>query len=42
VILDEIQRLRGLFEVLRNLIDDRRRRGRRNGQFLLLGALRRS
>jgi predicted AAA+ superfamily ATPase len=38
VILDEIQRLPGLFEVLRGLIDERRRTGRRHGQFLLLGS----
>ena len=38
VILDEIQRLPGLFEVLRGIIDDRRRKGRRHGQLLLLGS----
>jgi len=38
VILDEIQRLPGLFQVLRGRIDERRRRGRRFGQFLLLGS----
>jgi hypothetical protein len=38
VILDEIQRLPGLFEVLRGIIDERRRKGRRHGQFLLLGS----
>lgn len=38
VILDEIQRLPGIFEVLRGLIDQRRRRGIRAGQFLLLGS----
>jgi uncharacterized protein len=38
VILDEVQRLPGLFAVLRSVIDQRRRAGRRNGQFLLLGS----
>ncbi len=38
VILDEIQRLPGLFPVLRSQIDVNRRRGRRTGQFLLLGS----
>ena len=38
VVLDEIQRLPGLFQVLRGQIDARRRAGRRNGQFLLLGS----
>ena len=38
VILDEIQRVPGLFEVLRGQIDRRRRHGRRTGQFLLLGS----
>jgi hypothetical protein len=38
VILDEIHRLPGLFTTLRGLIDRRRRRGRRNRQFLLLGS----
>ena len=38
VVLDEIQRLPGLFRVLRGQIDQRRRAGRRNGQFLLLGS----
>ena len=38
VILDEIQRIPGLFEVLRGIIDERRRKGRRHGQFLLLGS----
>lgn len=38
VILDEIQRAPGLFEVLRGEIDRRRRQGRRTGQFLLLGS----
>ena len=38
VILDEIQRMPGLFQVLRGQIDSRRRQGRRTGQFLLLGS----
>ena len=38
VILDEIHRLPGLFEVLRGIIDERRRAGQRFGQFLLLGS----
>jgi len=38
VVLDEVQRLPGLFEVLRGLIDRRRREGARTGQFLLLGS----
>ena len=38
VILDEIQRMPGLFEVLRGQIDERRRQGRRTRQFLLLGS----
>lgn len=38
VILDEIHRLPGLFATLRSLIDQRRRKGKRNGQFLLLGS----
>ena len=38
VILDEIQRMPGLFRVLRGQIDERRRRGRRTRQFLLLGS----
>ncbi len=38
VILDEIQRMPGLFQVLRGQIDSRRRQGWRTGQFLLLGA----
>ncbi len=38
VVLDEIQRLPGLFAVLRGLIDRRRRKGLRTGQFLLLGS----
>jgi predicted AAA+ superfamily ATPase len=38
VILDEIHRLPGLFEILRGIIDERRRAGHRYGQFLLLGS----
>ena len=38
VILDEIQRMPELFRVLRGQIDERRRRGRRAGHFLLLGS----
>lgn len=38
VILDEVQRLPGLFPVLRSLVDERRRAGERNAQFLLLGS----
>jgi predicted AAA+ superfamily ATPase len=38
VILDEIHRLPGIFETLRSLIDQRRRKGKRNCHFLLLGS----
>ncbi len=38
VILDEIHRMPGLFEVLRGIIDERRRNGQRFGHFLLLGS----
>jgi hypothetical protein len=38
VVLDEIHRLPGLFQTLRSVIDRRRRKGIRNGQFLLLGS----
>lgn len=38
VILDEIQRLPELFPVLRSLVDERRRGGRKSGLFLLLGS----
>ena len=38
VILDEIHRAPGVFEILRGIIDDNRRAGQRNGQFLLLGS----
>ena len=38
VILDEIHRLPGLFQVLRGLIDRGRAKGQRAGRFLLLGS----
>jgi predicted AAA+ superfamily ATPase len=38
IILDEIHRLPGVFEILRGIIDERRRAGQRSGQFLLLGS----
>ena len=38
VIFDEIHRLPDIFATLRGLIDQRRRKGKRNGQFLLLGS----
>ncbi len=38
VVIDEIQRMPGLFEVLRGLMDDRRAKGERHGHFLLLGS----
>ncbi len=38
VILDEIHRVPELFPVLRSLIDERRRAGKRSGHFLLLGS----
>ncbi len=38
VILDEIQRAPGIFQILRGVIDRRRRKGIRAGQFLLLGS----
>jgi uncharacterized protein len=38
VILDEVQRLPGLFPVLRSLVDERRRAGERSAQFLILGS----
>ena len=38
VILDEIQRKPELFMTLRGIIDENRRRGRKNNQFLLLGS----
>lgn len=38
VILDEVHRAPGVFQILRGLIDRNRRAGRRAGQFLLLGS----
>lgn len=38
VILDEVQRLPGIFSILRGVIDQRRRHGEAAGQFLLLGS----
>ena len=38
VVLDEIHRLPGIFQVLRGVIDHRRRQGIRQGQFLALGS----
>ncbi|MDQ6982191.1 MAG: ATP-binding protein [Mariprofundus sp.] len=38
VILDEVHRAPGLFPVLRGLIDQVRRSGRKSGQYLLLGS----
>jgi len=38
VILDEVQRVPELFQELRGLIDQGRRKGRKAGQFLLLGS----
>jgi len=38
VVLDEVHRTPQLFEVLRGVIDEGRRQGHRNGQFLLLGS----
>lgn len=38
VVLDEVQRVPELFQSLRGLIDEGRRRGRRAGRFLLLGS----
>ena len=38
VILDEVQRLPGIFSILRGVIDQRRRQGEAAGQFLLLGS----
>ena len=38
IILDEVQRMPGIFEELRGIIDERRAGGRPNGQFLLLGS----
>jgi len=38
VVIDEIHRAPGLFDVLRGIIDDRRAAGDRHGHFLLLGS----
>jgi predicted AAA+ superfamily ATPase len=38
VVIDEVQRMPELFETLRGVIDDNRRAGQANGQFLLLGS----
>jgi predicted AAA+ superfamily ATPase len=38
VILDEVQRMPGVFSILRGVIDHRRRNGEASGQFLLLGS----
>lgn len=38
VIIDEVQRMPDLFAILRGLIDQGRRRGKRAGRFLLLGS----
>lgn len=38
VVLDEVQRMPGLFAVLRGVIDQRRRAGEQAGQFLLLAS----
>lgn len=38
VIIDEVQRFPDLFKVLRGLIDEQRRIGRKSGQYLLLGS----
>ena len=38
VILDEVHRMPGLFPLLRGLIDQARRKGKRAGQYLLLGS----
>ena len=38
IILDEIQRVPGLFMILRGVIDRRRREGLKTGQFLILGS----
>jgi predicted AAA+ superfamily ATPase len=38
VIIDEVHRLPGLFPILRGLIDQGRREGRRAGRYLLLGS----
>ena len=38
VVLDEVQRMPGVFSILRGVIDQRRRNGESSGQFLLLGS----
>ena len=38
IVLDEVQRSPEIFAPLRGIIDERRRAGRRFGQFLLLGS----
>lgn len=38
IILDEIHRLPEIFRELRGIIDERRRQGKRTGQFLILGS----
>ncbi|WP_197411364.1 MULTISPECIES: AAA family ATPase [unclassified Sphingopyxis] len=38
VILDEVHRMPGIFQILRGLVDRGRRKGLRAGRFLLLGA----
>lgn len=38
VILDEVQHHPGLFKILRGVIDERRREGKGNGRFLILGS----
>lgn len=38
IVLDEVHRVPELFEILRGVIDDNRRAGITNGQFLLLGS----
>ena len=38
LILDEVQRVPELFAPLRSIIDERRRKGEKNGHFLLLGS----
>ena len=38
IVLDEIQRMPDLFQTLRGVIDEGRRRGRKTGRFLILGS----
>ncbi len=38
LILDEVQRKPDLFRILRGIVDERKRKGERNAQFLLLGS----